>query len=84
MAPSATHHTTAYEHNSVAVLSFSRRMSRAEVAEGYRALKRDGGLYRVDLYPVSPNRVDGARLYFVGLEWGEAGGEVRVLLGSRA
>ena len=56
----------------------------AEVAEGYRALKRDGGLYRVDLYPMSPNRVDGARLYFVGLEWGEGRDEVRVLLGPGA
>ena len=56
----------------------------AEVAKGYRALRRDGGLYRVDLHPVSPNRVDGARLYFVGLEWGETGGEVRVMLGSGA
>ena len=56
----------------------------AKVAKGYRALKRDGGLYRVDLYPVSPNRVDRARLYFVGLEWGEVEGEVRVMLGSGA
>ena len=53
----------------------------AKVAKGYRALKRDCGLHRVDLYPVSPNRVDGARLNFVGLEWGEVRGEVRVLLG---
>ena len=53
----------------------------AKVAKGYRALQRDGGPYRVDLYPVSPNRMDGARLYFIGLEWGEGKGEVRVLLG---
>ncbi|PIL23048.1 hypothetical protein GSI_14355 [Ganoderma sinense ZZ0214-1] len=59
----------------------------AEVAQGYRALKRDGnggGLLRVDMYPVSPNRVGGARLLFVGLEWGEGRGEVRVLLGPGA
>ncbi len=56
----------------------------AEVAEGYRALQRDGRLYRVDLYPVSPNRVDGVFLYFVGLEWGGTRGEVRVLLGPGA
>ena len=56
----------------------------AEVAEGYRALKRDGRLYRLDLYPMSPNRVGGARLYFIGLEWGGGRGVVRVLLGSGA
>ena len=58
----------------------------AGVAEGYRSLRRDEGLYRVDLYPISPNRVGGARLYFAGLEWGggRGHGEVRVSLGPGA